>query len=73
MTKKTKQEKARRLKLQKRISIIPASTLLVMLAWLAAQNNRWFVTGILLLLITVLILYITSAIAVILIANVKEL
>jgi predicted membrane channel-forming protein YqfA (hemolysin III family) len=72
MTKKTKQEKARRLKLQKRISIIPASTLLVMLAWLAAQNNRWFVTGILLLLITVLILYITSAIAVFLYLDSKR-
>lgn len=72
MPKKTKQDKARRLKLQKRISIIPASTLLVMLAWLAAQNNRWFVTGILLLLITVLILYITSAIAVFLYLDSKR-
>ena len=72
MPKKTKQDKARRLKIQKRISIIPASTLLAMLAWLAAQNNRWFVTGILLLLITVLILYITSAIAVFLYLDSKR-
>lgn len=72
MPKKTKQDKARRLKLQKRISVIPASTLLVMLAWLAAQNNRWFVTGILLLLITILILYITSAIAVFLYLDSKR-
>jgi len=72
MPNKTRPDKAQKLHLQKRISILLAASLMAVLASLAAQNNRWFVTGILLLLITVLVLYITSAIAVFLYLDSKR-